>query len=177
MQPDKFFLFAIENNWATFFRLRYQRTVETTLHSTLDRLSKRIRKFVMMNRCGKNCSFSLLGTFAFLGLAVCVFAWGMQYKLSLYETNHSSTHAIPSAKLLSSNEQSRTTKSLLVVRIKNSPTVKCALTDCISGILLPASRPFNPPTGQSAHIAICARHLHINAYLSDHFVRPPPVLG
>ena len=41
----------------------------------------------------------------FLGLGICVFAWGLQYKLSLYYPAHSTFHQVPAAKLLSKNEQ------------------------------------------------------------------------
>ena len=44
-------------------------------------------------------------SFVFLGLAISVFAWGLQYKLSLYDPPHCSSHEIPEAKLLSRNEQ------------------------------------------------------------------------
>ena len=44
-------------------------------------------------------------SFVFLGLAISVFAWGLQYKLSLYDPPHSTSHEIPEAKLLSRNEQ------------------------------------------------------------------------
>jgi len=33
-------------------------------------------------------------------LGVCVFAWGLRYKLSLYSSPHSATHRVPEAKLL-----------------------------------------------------------------------------
>ena len=39
----------------------------------------------------------------FFALAVSIFGWGLQYKLSLYEP-HMVTHAIPEAKLLSRDE-------------------------------------------------------------------------
>ncbi|HEX4308412.1 MAG TPA: hypothetical protein VHZ25_00220 [Acidobacteriaceae bacterium] len=48
-----------------------------------------------------------LRTLAF-GLAVlglCVFAWGLKYKLSLYDPPHSISHHIPAAKLLSGKER------------------------------------------------------------------------
>jgi hypothetical protein len=45
-------------------------------------------------------------TVAFLGLAVCVFAWGLQYKLSLYDPPQASSHQVPQAKLLSKDQWS-----------------------------------------------------------------------
>lgn len=40
---------------------------------------------------------------AFLGL--CVFAWGLKYKLSLYDPPHSISRHMPAAKLLAGNER------------------------------------------------------------------------
>jgi hypothetical protein len=40
-------------------------------------------------------------------LGVCVFLWGLSYKLSLYNLNQRSLHTIPDAKLLSKDEDSR----------------------------------------------------------------------
>lgn len=39
-------------------------------------------------------------------LGICVFMWGLGYKLSLYELNQPGIHQIPAAKLLSRNEDS-----------------------------------------------------------------------
>ena len=44
----------------------------------------------------------------FLSLALCVFAWGLQYKLSLYDPPQAASHQVPQAKLLSKNEWSPT---------------------------------------------------------------------
>ena len=57
-------------------------------------------------------------TFVFIGLAISVFTWGLQYKLSLYYPAHSAYHQIPEAKLLSRNEQSATAESLLISTAK-----------------------------------------------------------
>jgi len=44
-------------------------------------------------------------TFAFLALAVLVFAWGLQYKLSLYAGPHSAIRHMVAAKLLSNDKK------------------------------------------------------------------------
>lgn len=44
--------------------------------------------------------------FALVALGVCVFAWGLKYKLSLYDPPHSLSHRIPAAKLLTGKERS-----------------------------------------------------------------------
>ena len=60
---------------------------------------------------------------AFLGLGFCVFAWGLQYKLSLYDPPQTASHQIPRAKLLSRDEQSGTVEHPLVIRTKTSTSV------------------------------------------------------
>jgi hypothetical protein len=40
----------------------------------------------------------------FGGLAVCIFLWGLQYKLSLYDPPQAASHQVPIAKLLSKDE-------------------------------------------------------------------------
>jgi hypothetical protein len=47
--------------------------------------------------------------FVFAGLAISVFIWGLAYKLSLYDLHQPSVHPIPMAKLLSGDENSRST--------------------------------------------------------------------
>lgn len=42
----------------------------------------------------------------FILLGMCVFFWGLGYKLSLYETPTSNIHRVPEAKLVSRNEDS-----------------------------------------------------------------------
>ena len=57
-------------------------------------------------------------SFVFIGLAISVFTWGLQYKLSLYYPKHSTYHQLPEAKLLSKNEQPAATKGLLMTSVK-----------------------------------------------------------
>jgi hypothetical protein len=57
-------------------------------------------------------------SFVFVGLAICVFSWGLQYKLSLYYPKHSTYHQLPEAKLLSKNEQPAATEGLLMTSAK-----------------------------------------------------------
>lgn len=55
-------------------------------------------------------------TLSFLGLAFCVFIWGLQYKLSLYDPPQALSHKIPTAKLLSKNEQGSAEEGSLAVK-------------------------------------------------------------
>lgn len=47
-------------------------------------------------------------SFLFLVLGLCVFAWGLRYKLSLYNQHHGAPPKVLSAKLLSRNERPET---------------------------------------------------------------------
>src|SRR5271170_8511252 len=62
-------------------------------------------------------------TVAFLGLAICVFAWGLQYKLSLYDPPQAASHQVPQAKLLSKNEWSPTAVDSRGIDMNISPQV------------------------------------------------------
>jgi len=53
---------------------------------------------------------------AFLGLALAVFAWGLQYKLSLYDPPQAASHQMPHAKLLSKDQQSHAASHLVIAR-------------------------------------------------------------
>jgi hypothetical protein len=57
-------------------------------------------------------------TFVFLGLVISVFTWGLQYKLSLYDPPHATSHQIPEAKMLSRDEQKTSAASVLVTTTK-----------------------------------------------------------
>lgn len=50
----------------------------------------------------------------FVALALCVFTWGLQYKLSLYDPPQAASHQIPTAKLLSKDEQGTAKASPLI---------------------------------------------------------------
>jgi hypothetical protein len=61
------------------------------------------RSLALKSLCTCQTRFSQF-TLGFLGLALCVFMWGLQYKLSLYDPPGSASHKMPTAKLLSKNE-------------------------------------------------------------------------
>jgi len=120
----------------------------------------------LLNRCG---------FLAFLGLAICVFTWGLQYKLSLYDPPQAASHQIPQAKLLSRNEQAGTTEDPLVIRTKTSTRVICTAPTAIFFVLLLALIPLKPQaSGQRKERASDSRRLSSGLF-SIFFVRPPPV--
>jgi cytochrome c-type biogenesis protein CcmE len=124
---------------------------------------------------GKSRLFSLFGVIAYLGLAVCVFTWGLQYKLSLYDPPQAHSHQIPQAKLLSKNEQIGTTESRQVVRTKISTRVSFSIPTTIFLVLLLALSVFNRQASfqrkQSTSRAWNLRRGLFNIF----FVRPPPI--
>jgi hypothetical protein len=110
-------------------------------------------------------------------LAICVFAWGLQYKLSLYDPPQAASHQIPRAKLLSRDEQSSTAEHPLVIRTKTSTSVIYTAPTAIFLILLLAISPLNPPVSRRLEKrAKRLFHLH-RAVLNTLFVRPPPLLA
>jgi hypothetical protein len=130
-----------------------------------------------LHRWGKTRKFGLCGSLAFLGLAFCVFAWGLQYKLSLYDPPQTASHQIPKAKLLSRDEQSSTVENPLVIRTKTSTSVIYTAPTAVFLILLLAISVLNPAvSGRLEKRANKLLHLH-RAVLNTLFVRPPPVLA
>ena len=132
---------------------------------------------VTLHHWGKSRPISRFGILAFLGLAVCVFTWGLQYKLSLYDPPQAASRQIPHAKLLSRNEQSGTSESPLVVRTKTTTRVSYTVPTAIFFVLLLALGILNPQaSGQREQRA--NRSWHLRRGLFDiFFVRPPPILA
>jgi hypothetical protein len=109
---------------------------------------------------------------------MCVFTWGLQYKLSLYYPPHSSFHQVPEAKLLSKNEQPRIALDLPSERLKKTAdTIQqlsltalmlAWLTGLTLGLALAAKRRFIPRGHQPWLLAA-------RASLDAFFFRPPPI--
>ena len=123
-------------------------------------------------------TFNLLGIVASLGLASCVFTWGLEYKLSLYDPPQWPSHQIPQAKLLSRNEQSVTTAGPLVVRTKTSTRVSYTVSaSAVFLVLLLAPGVLNlQGAGQRFLCADPVRIFHRGLF--ELFLnRPPPFLA
>jgi hypothetical protein len=118
-----------------------------------------------------------LGNILFLGLAVCVFTWGLQYKLSLYDPPQAASHQIPHAKLLSKNEQSGATEGQLASSTKSTPRVLGAASAAAFILLLLALCTLNlRASGQREERANDSWHLR-RALLDIFAVRPPPIFA
>ncbi|MFP5230505.1 MAG: hypothetical protein ACLGXA_23045 [Acidobacteriota bacterium] len=112
----------------------------------------------------------------FLGIALCVFAWGLRYKLSLYDPPHSASHNFPIAKLLSKDELPETLR----------PTGLAADARTLAGFLLFFSVlpglasliVLVPPRGP-AHSPLPPRPSRLfileSGGLHSFFFRPPPI--
>ncbi len=135
-----------------------------------------IQVLVTLHIWVKSRPLNLVGILAFLGLAACVFTWGLQYKLSLYDPPQATTHQIPKAKLLSRDEQPGPTESPLVVRTKASSrviyTVPAAMFFILSLVLGMLNSPASGQRGRRVNRSWHLRHATLNAV----FVRPPPIL-
>jgi hypothetical protein len=105
----------------------------------------------------------------FLMLSLAVFGWGLQYKLSLYQSKDSITHQAPVAKLLSQKERPATAQTLdgrfpevpaftAFVFVAMASLLRLAATRYLRTGSIERSRPPRPP---------CLQAL---------FFRPPPVL-
>lgn len=128
-----------------------------------------------MPRLEKTRLLRLLGTHAFLGLAICVFAWGLQYKLSLYETHRVASHRVPRAKLLSEDEQRGAVEIPLIIRMKAPAKAISMAPTSVFMVLLLAIGLLNPPArGRVAKQTVRLLHLR-RAALNTLFIRPPPV--
>ena len=130
-----------------------------------------------MHRWNKNPQFGRMATLACIALAFCLFAWGLQYKLSLYDPPEAASHRVPTAKLLSKNEQSSSTESPQVVRTKISTKVIYTVPSAVFFMQLLVLGLSNPPwSGQRQQRASGLWNVR-RAHLRAHFVRPPPVLA
>jgi hypothetical protein len=130
---------------------------------------------VTVHLLGKSRLFNLCGLVAYLGLAVCVFTWGLQYKLSLYDPPQAHSHQIPQAKLLSKNEQIGTTESGQGVLTKVSNRVGFPIPTTIFLVLLLALSVFN----RKASFQWMQRTSRVSrlrcGLFNIFFVRPPPI--
>ena len=113
-----------------------------------------------------------------LGLAISVFAWGLQYKLSLYDPPQSISHQIPEAKLLSRNEQTQKAKGSLVdvsgTPAKTAQVILSSIFLLISFVLKLLRGPVS--IGREGYAQLYWRHDRL-ACFDAFFFRPPPVLA
>jgi hypothetical protein len=130
-----------------------------------------------VHRWSKNRALTRMGTLASLGLALCVFTWGLQYKLSLYDPPQAPSHQIPTAKLLSKDEQSEKSDSLPTAGRGASARLMHTAASAVFFIFLPAvffASPAAPP--QREQQAKRPWRVLCRAFVNNRFDRPPPAL-
>jgi hypothetical protein len=109
---------------------------------------------------------------------VSVFAWGLKYKLSLYDPPQSISHSMPAAKLLSDNERPQALTAVLQNPTDASfPSDNGLIESIYTPIILISGLGFAP--GMIA--AGCAHQRRIRRSpdigLPVFFFRPPPALS
>jgi hypothetical protein len=115
-------------------------------------------------------------SFAFLGLAVLIFTWGLQYKLSLYAAPNSAVRHMIHAKLLANDEQPTVPDHALIGVPSDSGHVSAAF---VPGALLVPLLAFSlllAASEQSQEVRASERPWHTasQAGFSAFFFRPPP---
>jgi len=110
----------------------------------------------------------------FTALACCVFLWGMQYKLSLYDPPQATSHHVPVAKLLSKNEQSNILEKSSFTQSKPAIKALLAPVNLLLFILLVLS-PISI-TASNFGAAVIQPPFRLQQALREaFFVRPPPI--
>lgn len=111
-------------------------------------------------------------SFGLVLLGMCVFAWGLNYKLSLYDPPQSVSHHMPAAKLLAGKEQI----ALPAVEFRTAPApgVALALIPFALTFLALMGLGFRPGMGGRQLLLAPVRRNTSRAALAAHFTRPPP---
>jgi hypothetical protein len=106
-------------------------------------------------------------------LGLCVFAWGLRYKLSLYQPAQSVSRHMPAAKLLSGKERS----PVAAIDLRRSDDSERAMpAQALTGLLLLLLSGMALVAGSSrwAVIPSLAAGDHGRFARAAHFTRPPP---
>jgi hypothetical protein len=110
--------------------------------------------------------------FGLVLLGMCVFAWGLKYKLSLYDPPHSISHHMPAAKLLAGKE--KIALPAVDWRVATAPGAPLALVPFAMAFLALMGLGFRPGMGGGRLLRAPGRTKTERACLPAHFTRPPP---
>jgi hypothetical protein len=111
-----------------------------------------------------------------MGLGLCVFLWGLQYKLSLYDPPQSISHKIPTAKLLSRDEQSATNEATLIAKSIVSEKEMQLVAFCLTLPILIAFNLLYQAILVRLHMDVRQRwRLRPDICLNAFSFRPPPI--
>lgn len=114
--------------------------------------------------------FHILG-FGLVLLGFCVFAWGLRYKLSLYDPPHSINRHMPEAKLVAGKERSAV--AAVNLRQAQDPILPIALSG-LALFFLCLRTPRLQPGSASFRDLLPLRTPAARALSIAHAVRPPP---
>jgi hypothetical protein len=103
---------------------------------------------------------------------MCVFAWGLRYKLSLYDPPHSITRHMPAAKLLTGNE--RRAVAAVDLRPASGLPVLAFLGALVFSVLFFRRPRLIPAFGSSALFPARRPAVPAWAPYGAKFIRPPP---
>lgn len=117
-----------------------------------------------------------LRTLALLGLGFCVFTWGFQYKLSLYDPPQTASHPVPMAKMLSRNEQADRLEDSIFTQANPPTKLLRSASDAVLFILLIACVICLPASSRGGDRIEHSPLQLSQSLLETHFVRPPPSL-
>jgi nitrogen fixation-related uncharacterized protein len=123
----------------------------------------------------KSNAYSTRLSILLAALGICVFLWGLGYKLSLYDLHEPSIHRIPEAKLLSRNEDPNAADAVRrcageLVSSHSGSLSSMVVEDHFSRGLT-ESRPATMRLKVAWSNPRCQRP---DALLSANFLRPPP---
>jgi hypothetical protein len=114
-------------------------------------------------------------TSLFTTLIFAVFVWGLQYKLSLYDSPHSITHEMPEAKLLSNQERAGdAARETELPRIAAGLPWPLGLFLTFSACLAPALRSGAPQRSLTGDFSAAPLPGIRIASLTPFLFRPPP---
>lgn len=112
--------------------------------------------------------------FGLVLLGCAVFAWGLRYKLSLYQPPHTASRHMPEAKLLTGKE--RGVSPVLDVRQATSPEASLALTGLALAFFVPMGAKLFPGFSGWAPGQVTSWLMPARASAASVFTRPPPRL-
>lgn len=114
-------------------------------------------------------------TFVFFALAVSIFGWGLQYKLSLYSP-HTISHNMPEAKLLSREEDGIPGQPGSIEQQALAPALMGLLVACALFLFATVHAFQSRPALRGLTRDLCRPWLRRSgSFSSAFFLRPPPV--
>jgi hypothetical protein len=109
---------------------------------------------------------------AFVGLTLAVFTWGLQYKLSLYESPHAASRHMPAAKLLTGEERS-TIPATNIDRVSSPASTVAIKTLTLAFFALLGVNLIPRRTGRAPGF-VTVRTTSGRTTIATLFTRPPP---